>query len=146
MTQTEETQEENEFPYSQHPHEYAGSNSERQSVGDPGHCEACCSVGHVVAHPDLGCGDVGCDSDHVGEDLPDPPPLSTRVREPDDLPEPYAGDVTWPDVEDVDDMPIAAQFEEAMSALMNQADAATERIETLYRNGIREIRELVRGS
>lgn len=76
----------------------------------------------------------------VGESLPN------RVREPDDLPEPYAGDVTWPEVDDVDDMPIAAQYEDAMAALMNQADAAIERIETLYRNGIREIRELVRGS
>jgi hypothetical protein len=32
-----------------------------------------------------------------------------------------------------------------MAELMTQADAAIERIETLYRNGIREIRELVRG-
>lgn len=52
------------FPYRQFPHHYAGSDSERQSVGDPGHCEACVSVGHVVAHPDLGCGDVGCNSVH----------------------------------------------------------------------------------
>lgn len=73
-------------------------------------------------------------------------PLPQRVREPDDLEEPYAGDVAWPDVEDVDDLPIAAQYEDAMSSLMNQADAAIERIETLYRNGIREIRELVRGA
>jgi hypothetical protein len=173
MTQTEETQEENEFPYSQHPHEYAGRNSERQSVGDPGHCEACCSVGHVVAHPDLGCGDVGCDSAHPGEDVEpytgpaddDPrfdvdtvmaqaeadnaagkPLLANRVREPDDLPEPMADDVAWPDVDDVEDLPIAAQYNRDLAALMKQADAATERIETLYRNGIREIRELVRGS
>lgn len=48
------------FPYRQHPHELCGSNTERQEVGDPGHCEDCCSVGHVVAHPELGCGDVGC--------------------------------------------------------------------------------------
>lgn len=57
------------YPYRQSPHPLAGSNSERQSVGDPGHCEDCCSVGHVVAHPDLGCGDVGCDVSHEA-DLP----------------------------------------------------------------------------
>ena len=57
------------FPYSQAPHKFAGSDSERQSVGDPGHCEDCCSVGHVKAHPDLGCGDVGCDLSH---DEPEP--------------------------------------------------------------------------
>lgn len=49
---------------SEHPHAYAGSSSDRQSVGDPGHCEDCCSLGHVEAHPDLGCGDVGCDRLH----------------------------------------------------------------------------------
>ena len=48
------------FPYRQHPHEFCGSDTARQEVGDPGHCEDCCSAGHVVAHPDLGCGDVGC--------------------------------------------------------------------------------------
>jgi len=52
------------FPYRQHPHDLCGSNVERQQVGDPGHCEDCCSVGHVVAHPDLGCGDVGCYRTH----------------------------------------------------------------------------------
>lgn len=41
-----------------------GSDSKRQSVGDPGHCEACATFGHVAAHPDFGCGDVGCDADH----------------------------------------------------------------------------------
>lgn len=145
MTQTEEQQEENEFPYSQHPHKYAGSNPDRQGVGDPGHCEACCSVGHIVAHPDFGCGDVGCDSDHDGEDIAPYVSLPNRVRESDDMPEPMGGDIVWPDVEDVDDMPIAAQYEKSLAALMNQADAAIERIETLYRNGIREIRELLRG-
>ncbi len=49
-------------------HKYAGSNSERQSVGDPGHCEPCAVQGHLVAHPDLGCGDVGCYRDHPEED------------------------------------------------------------------------------
>lgn len=55
------------FPYRQIPHPDLpeGSNPERQSVGDPGHCEDCVSVGHVVAHPELGCGDVGCYSDHL---------------------------------------------------------------------------------
>lgn len=43
---------------------FAGSNSERQSVGDPGHCERCAEVGHVKAHPELGCGDVGCYANH----------------------------------------------------------------------------------
>lgn len=52
------------FPYRQFPHQYCGSNAERQSVGDPGHCEDCVSVGHLVAHPELGCGDVGCTKDH----------------------------------------------------------------------------------
>jgi hypothetical protein len=52
------------FPYRQHPADFAGSNPERQSVGDPGHCEDCCSVGHVAAHPDLGCADVGCTRTH----------------------------------------------------------------------------------
>lgn len=55
------------FPYRQHPHDLSGSNVERQQVGDPGHCEDCCSVGHVVAHPDLGCGDVGCYRTHGEE-------------------------------------------------------------------------------
>lgn len=52
---------------------YAGSNPERQAVGYPGHCARCCEVGHVKAHPDRGCGDVGCyayhDEDPAPEDL-----------------------------------------------------------------------------
>lgn len=52
------------FPYRQQAHRYSGNNSERQSVGDPGHCEDCCSVGHVAAHPELGCADVQCYSEH----------------------------------------------------------------------------------
>lgn len=52
------------FIYRQAPHPYCGSNSDRQSVGDPGHCEDCCAVGHLIAHPDFGCADVGCYSDH----------------------------------------------------------------------------------
>lgn len=49
-------------------HNRAGSNSERQSVGDPGHCDRCAKVGHVRAHPDLGCGDVGCYAEHAPGD------------------------------------------------------------------------------
>ena len=49
-------------------HRYCGSNPERQSVGDPGHCEDCAQHGHVLAHPDLGCGDVGCNALHGPED------------------------------------------------------------------------------
>jgi len=45
-------------------HDRAGSDSERQSVGLPGHCEDCAEHGHVKAHPDLGCGDVGCTAAH----------------------------------------------------------------------------------
>lgn len=45
-------------------HPYAGSNSARQSVGDPGHCERCARYGHVAAHRNLGCGDVGCTRGH----------------------------------------------------------------------------------
>lgn len=54
----------NRFPYRQFPHQFCGSNPERQLVGDSGHCEDCVSVGHIVAHPELGCGDVGCTRDH----------------------------------------------------------------------------------
>jgi hypothetical protein len=48
-------------------HRLSGSNSERQSIGLPGHCERCAKVGHVKAHPRLGCGDVGCDLAHGPE-------------------------------------------------------------------------------
>lgn len=56
-------------------HPYAGTNSERARVGDPGHCERCAEVGHVTAHPDLGCGDVGCTQGHGPEDEPEWPPV-----------------------------------------------------------------------
>lgn len=46
-------------------HPYCGSDSGRQSVGGPGHCEDCARYGHVKAHPDLGCGDVGCYVSHT---------------------------------------------------------------------------------
>lgn len=45
-------------------HDYAGMNPERQSIGLPGHCDICATIGHVDAHPDYGCGDVGCNRDH----------------------------------------------------------------------------------
>lgn len=41
-----------------------GRDSARQSVGLPGHCDRCAEVGHVRAHPKLGCADVGCDQSH----------------------------------------------------------------------------------
>lgn len=43
---------------------YAGTNPERQSVGLPGHCDRCAKESHEVAHPNLGCSDVGCTSAH----------------------------------------------------------------------------------
>jgi hypothetical protein len=45
-------------------HRFGGQDSDRASVGPPGHCEPCAVVGHVVAHPDYGCGDVRCNVDH----------------------------------------------------------------------------------
>lgn len=45
-------------------HDYAGTNTDRAAVGDPGHCEICAALGHVRAHPDYGCGDVGCTHAH----------------------------------------------------------------------------------
>lgn len=41
-----------------------GSDQQRQSSGLPGHCEDCADRGHVAAHPELGCSDVGCTSGH----------------------------------------------------------------------------------
>jgi hypothetical protein len=49
-------------PYPTHP--FAGVSKERAEVGLPGHCERCAEVGHVSAHPELGCGDVRCDKEH----------------------------------------------------------------------------------
>lgn len=43
---------------------FAGSNKKREEIGDPGHCERCARFGHVKAHPNLGCGDVGCTRAH----------------------------------------------------------------------------------
>lgn len=45
-------------------HPYAGTSKARAGVGDPGHCDHCAVLGHVRAHPDLGCGDVGCNQAH----------------------------------------------------------------------------------
>jgi hypothetical protein len=56
-------------------HKFAGSNSERQSVGLPGHCERCAQFGHVRAHKNLGCGDVGCDRDHPTAAVTDLAPI-----------------------------------------------------------------------
>lgn len=50
------------------PHRYSGSNQDRQSRGDPGHCERCVEHGHVRAHPNLGCADVGCYAKHGPEE------------------------------------------------------------------------------
>jgi len=55
--------------------DYAGSNTERQRVGLPGHCKRCAAVGHVAAHPNFGCGDVGCDRAH-----PEPNPATAVVN------------------------------------------------------------------
>lgn len=49
---------------------YAGTNSDRQSIGLPGHCERCAERGHVAAHPGYGCGDVGCNLAHEVEPAP----------------------------------------------------------------------------
>ena len=49
-------------------HPRPGTSKERQEVGDPGHCEDCLVRGHVAAHPDLGCGDVGCSDGHDAAD------------------------------------------------------------------------------
>jgi hypothetical protein len=46
-------------------HLFPGSSKERQQVGHPGHCDDCALVGHVKAHPDLGCADVGCTAAHT---------------------------------------------------------------------------------
>lgn len=43
---------------------YPGRDSDRQSVGKPGHCSDCARIGHVAAHLDFGCSDVGCDRAH----------------------------------------------------------------------------------
>ena len=51
-------------------------------------------------------------------------------------------DIAWPDLSDTSDMPIGKQYAESLAALMAQADEATARIEQIYHDGIRAIREL----
>lgn len=46
-------------------HLYAGTNTKRQLIGLPGHCDACATDGHVRTHPNLGCADVGCVREHT---------------------------------------------------------------------------------
>ncbi|AXV09963.1 hypothetical protein DVS28_b0193 (plasmid) [Euzebya pacifica] len=59
---------------------HTGSDPERGSVGLPGHCEDCAAVGHVQAHPELGCGDVGCTAAH--DEAPVPSPVAGSVSLP----------------------------------------------------------------
>lgn len=47
------------------PHRHCGTSQDRQWIGRPGHCSVCAVVGHVVAHPEYGCSDVGCDDPHA---------------------------------------------------------------------------------
>lgn len=49
------------------PESFCGTNADRAGVGLRGHCDRCAEVGHVKAHPDLGCGDVGCNVEHGPE-------------------------------------------------------------------------------
>lgn len=51
-------------------HPYAGSNPARQGAGSPGHCGMCMTEGHLVAHPNAGCADVGCTVVHGGGESP----------------------------------------------------------------------------
>ncbi|MEW9530659.1 hypothetical protein [Microbispora sp. NPDC049125] len=48
-------------------HRYCGSDKARAERGNPGHCEPCARYGHIAAHPELGCADVGCESIHNSE-------------------------------------------------------------------------------
>lgn len=34
-----------------------------------GHCDRCNEVGHVTAHPELGCADVGCTRSHENDEV-----------------------------------------------------------------------------
>lgn len=73
-------------------HRYAGSDKARQEVGLPGHCEDCAQFGHLAAHPNLGCGDVGCTSPHSPGDPADVQQKAVVVIQPRTLPskvEPY---------------------------------------------------------
>jgi hypothetical protein len=52
-------------------HNFAGTDSGRQSIGLPGHCSDCAERGHVAAHPKYGCGDVGCSKRHGSDEAID---------------------------------------------------------------------------
>lgn len=72
------------FLYRQMPHPLCGTSKDRAQRGDPGHCEDCCAVGHLHAHDDLGCGDVGCTRDHDDHGvlfLPDLDPISSPAAD-----------------------------------------------------------------
>jgi len=45
-------------------HPFAGSDPDRQSAGDPGHCELCAVYGYAAVHPELCCSHVGCCQPH----------------------------------------------------------------------------------
>jgi ADP-ribose pyrophosphatase YjhB (NUDIX family) len=85
---------------------YAGTNPDRQSVGLPGHCDRCVAVGHVRAHPDLGCGDVGCTVRHVSDkarrQLEHAPVDHPGIEVP---PAQRPWSVDWPDYHPVDITP-----------------------------------------
>jgi hypothetical protein len=63
-------------------HPYPGNNSERAGRGDPGHCWICAVVGHAVAHPERGCADVQCYSEHTVNHDPLPWLIDMRPRMP----------------------------------------------------------------
>jgi hypothetical protein len=48
-------------------HPYAGSYAPRQGAGQPGHCGMCAEQGHLIAHPGIECGRVGCTADHSAD-------------------------------------------------------------------------------
>jgi hypothetical protein len=43
---------------------FIGSSPARQPRGLPGHCDRCAALGHIKAHPHLGCADIGCNAAH----------------------------------------------------------------------------------
>lgn len=70
---------------------YAGSDSDRQSVGLQGHCDDCAEMGHVAAHPELGCADVGCDKAHDEDTTDWKRDADEFLASTQPLPEPTAG-------------------------------------------------------
>jgi hypothetical protein len=103
-------------------HPRAGTSKARQEVGGPGHCERCAEVGHVQAHPDLGCGDVGCNVPHsVADDLRGP---DTR----DDAEVPGTAAAMWEDrtLEVVGDLiDVLAELERLRARVAELDDAET---------------------